>query len=116
MPPCPGAVARRSDPAVVVTVSVLLTLYIPGAQSLKEKRAVVRSLVDRLRTRHHLSSAEVGLQNEVQRARIGFAAVSGDLTTARRLADAARRFVDDELIGRAEVVATAVEETLIEGA
>ena len=99
----------------MVTVSVLLTLYIPGAQSLKEKRAVVRSLVDRLRTRRRLSSAEVGLQDELQRARIGFAGVSGDLATARRLADEARRFVDDELIGRAEVVETALEETLIEG-
>ncbi len=100
----------------MVTVSVLLTLYIPGAQSLKEKRAVVRSLVERLRARHHLSSAEVGLQDEVQRARIGFAAVSGDLATARRVANEARRFVDDELIGRAEVVGTTVEETLMEDA
>ena len=99
----------------MVTVSVLLTLHIPGAQSLKEKRAVVRSLVERLRARRHLSSAEVDLQDEVQRARIGFAVVSGDLTTARRLSDDARRFVDGELIGRAEVVETTVEETMIEG-
>lgn len=98
----------------MVTISVLLTLRIASAHSLKEKRAVVRSLVERLRARRNLSAAEVGLQDELQRAHIGFAVVSGDHATARRVADEVRRFIDDELIGRAEVVATEVEETALE--
>ncbi len=92
------------------TVSVLLTLHLFGVQSLKEKRAIVRSVVERLRTRLRLSAAEVGMQDRLQAAQIGFAAVSGELATARRVADEARRFVDDELIGRGEVVATEVDE------
>ena len=99
----------------MVTISVLLTLHIPGAQSLKEKRAVVRSLVERLRSRKQLSASEVGLQDRLQAAEVGFAVVSGDAPTARRLADEVRRFVDDELLGKAEVVRAEVEEVFLEG-
>lgn len=53
-------------------------LHIPHAQSLKDKRAVVRSLKDRLRKRHEVSAAEVGLQDLHQRARIGVAVVGSD--------------------------------------
>jgi uncharacterized protein YlxP (DUF503 family) len=98
----------------VVTVSVLLTIELPASHSLKEKRAVIRSLVERMRQRLHLSVAEVGLQDHVGRAQVGFAAVSGDIATARSLADAARRFVDDTLLGEGEVIDTAVEEWVLE--
>ena len=86
----------------MTTVSVLLTLHLPGVQSLKEKRAVVRSLVARLRSRLDVSAAEVGSQDLLQRAEVGFAIVSEEMATARRLADEARRFADAELLGRAD--------------
>ena len=97
----------------MITVSVLLTLHLPGVRSLKEKRAVVRSLVERLRGRLNLSAAEVGAQDQPQRALIGFAVVSGDLATARSLADEAQRFADRELIGRAEIVDRQVDEAVL---
>ena len=98
----------------MITISVLITIHLPGAQSLKEKRAVVRSLVARLRSRLDLTAAEVGAQDMLQRAEVGFAIVSEATATARRLADEARRFIDLELLGRAEVVATEVEETVLQ--
>lgn len=98
----------------MVTVSVLVTISIPAAQSLKDKRKVVRSLVERLRVRRQLSAAEVGSQDRMREAQVGFAVVSGDFATARRLADEARRFIDEELIGKAEVIATALDETVTE--
>src|SRR5438477_10303328 len=98
----------------MTTVSVLLTLHLPGVQSLKEKRAVLRSLVARLRSRLALTAAEVGSHDRLQRAEIGFAVVSEDYATAHRLADEARRFADAELLGRAEVINTGVAETVIE--
>lgn len=97
----------------MVTISVLLTIRIPAAESLKDKRQVIRSLVERLRVRKQVAAAEVDLQDVVREARVGFAVVSGDFPTARRLADDVRRFVDDELIGRAEVVAVELEETVL---
>ena len=96
------------------TVSVLLVLHLPGVRSLKEKRAVVRSLVARMRSRLALSAAEVGAQDLLQRAEVGFAVVSGDLGTARRVADEARRFADQELLGSADVIAVEVGEMALE--
>lgn len=98
----------------MVTVSVLLTIAIPAAQSLKDKRQVVHSLVERLRVRRQVSAAEVGLQDQVRRAHVGFAVVSGEFAEAQRLTDSIRRFVDEELIGKAEVVDTVLEETVLD--
>lgn len=97
----------------MVTVSVLLTLHLPGARTKKERRAVVRSLVERLRTRLDVSAAEVGDTERLQHAQIGFAVVSGERATALRLAEEAQRFADLEVLGRAEIVARAVTESVL---
>ena len=99
----------------MITISVLVTIEIPSALSLKDKRAVVRSLVERLRQRLHVAAAETGLQDIVQAGQIGFAVVSGDRATARHQVEEARRFIDEELIGRAEVTHVAQEEWEQEG-
>ena len=97
----------------MVTVSVLLTIDIPQSHSLKEKRGVVRPLVERLRTRLHVTAAEVGLQDRVDAAQVGLAVVSGDTATARAVAADARRFAEDYLIGRGELLDVATEETVL---
>ena len=94
----------------MVVVAVQLTLRLMDTRSLKQKRGVVRSLVERLRRRQHHSAAEVGLQDDVRQAQIGFATVSGDGPTARQQADDALRFIDAELLGRAEVIGEEIEE------
>ena len=53
---------------VIGVVSWELEVY--GAQSLKEKRSVVKSLLDRLRQRHNVSVAETDHQDLWQRAEI----------------------------------------------
>lgn len=98
----------------MVTISVLLTLDIPSAHSLKEKRAVVRSLVERFRTRMKVSAAEVGDQDAVGRAQVGFAVVSGDIATARSVAEAAKRFADEQLLGRAEIIDIVEDEVILQ--
>jgi uncharacterized protein YlxP (DUF503 family) len=98
----------------MISISVLVILDIPHAHSLKDKRAVVRSLVERLRSRLHVAAAEVGLQDRVQAAQVGFAVVSGDRATARALVEEARRFIDDELLGRADVRDVLLDEVDLE--
>lgn len=97
----------------MVTVSVLLTIDIPQSHSLKEKRGVVRPLVERLRTRLHVTAAEAGLQERVNAAQIGFAAVSGDAATARAVAEDARRFAENYLIGRGDIIDVETAETVL---
>ncbi len=75
-----------------MVVGVLrLTLYIPGASSLKDKRQVVRKVVDRLRSRFNVAVAEVGDNDIWQRARIGIAAVANDRSFVNEVLDKCTR-------------------------
>ena len=51
-------------------------LLLHGCQSLKEKRQVLRGLLDRLQNRFNVSVAEIGHQDLWQRALIGAAVIS----------------------------------------
>ncbi len=55
-----------------------LVLHIPEARSLKEKRSAIRSLVDRLRSRHRVLVLEVDGQELHQRATLAVCAISTD--------------------------------------
>ena len=56
--------------------SLTLELHIEAAQSLKDKRQVVRSLKDRLRASFNVSVAEIEPSPVWNRATIGVAAIS----------------------------------------
>ncbi len=63
------------------SIHVLLLVvdcHIPHAQSLKQKRAVVKSLTDRLRARVNASVAETGFLDEWQRSVIALTMVSNN--------------------------------------
>ena len=63
------------------SIHVLLLVvdcYIPHAQSLKQKRAVVKSLIDRMRARLNASVAETGYLDEWQRCVIAISLVSNN--------------------------------------
>ena len=55
-----------------------LTLHVPHARSLKDKRQVVRKFRDRVRSRFDVSVAEVGAQDKLQLAVFGVCVVSGE--------------------------------------
>lgn len=58
-------------------------LSIPGSHSLKEKRHVVKGLLERLRREHAVTAAEVGDLDTWNRAVIGVAFVSNDARHAQ---------------------------------
>ena len=53
-----------------------LEIHLPYAHSLKEKRAVIRKIRDRLRARFNVAVAELDQQDVWQRATLGVASVS----------------------------------------
>jgi uncharacterized protein YlxP (DUF503 family) len=55
---------------------VVVECHIPHAQSLKQKRAAVKSLIDRLRSRLNASVSETGFLDEWQRSVIAVSMVS----------------------------------------
>jgi hypothetical protein len=79
-------------------------LVIPGCQSLKEKRMVVRSLKDRIRHRFNVSVAETGHQDVWTRAELSVAVVSQERAFAETVLDKVDRLVLGE--SRALVAAT----------
>lgn len=78
-----------------MTVGIVrIELHLPAARSLKDKRQVVRSLLDRIRERARASVAEVDHHDLWQRAALGVAIVAVDGGQARERLDAVRRLVD----------------------
>jgi uncharacterized protein YlxP (DUF503 family) len=68
-------------------------LHLPACRSLKEKRAVLRPIVDGVRNRYGVSVAETRHQDQWQRAEVGVAVVSGSAKVAAELIDDVERFV-----------------------
>lgn len=60
-------------------------LHLEGCTSLKQKRAILRSLKDRLRGRHNVSVAETDHQDTWQRAELCAAIVSSDRRQAEKV-------------------------------
>jgi uncharacterized protein YlxP (DUF503 family) len=72
----------------------LFELHIDYAESLKDKRQVVRSLRDRLRNNFHCSANEVALQDVHQRARMAVSFIADRNDSADSLLDRIQQFVE----------------------
>jgi hypothetical protein len=75
--------------------SAKLIFYIPHSGSLKDKRKVCRSLIDKTRQRFNVSAAEVDSQDMHQTLSIGVAVVSGDHAHAQESLDNIIRFMEE---------------------
>src|SRR5262249_56490365 len=69
-------------------------LHLPESRSLKDKRRVVKSLVERIHQRFRVSIAETDFHDLHQRAEIGLAAVANGEPELLRLLDEVRGMVD----------------------
>jgi hypothetical protein len=86
----------------VHVAAIEVELHLPAAHSLKDKRQVVKALVDGARHRFAVAAAEVGDQDVWQRARLGFAAVSGSARQVEEVLDGVDRWIWSH--GEVEVV------------
>jgi uncharacterized protein YlxP (DUF503 family) len=68
-------------------------LRLPQCHSLKEKRAVVKTILQGASRRFSVAAAEVDQQDKWQRADLGFAAVAGSASHVRDVLAAVERFV-----------------------
>ena len=80
---------------MVIGISVF-ELHIPQARSLKQKRKVVRGLVDRIHRRFRVSISETDFHDLHQRSEIAIAAVARSETDSQRLMDSIRNLIDLE--------------------
>ncbi len=78
----------------MIVAVALFELHMPFARSLKDKRMVMRSLRDKLRSRFEISAGEVALQDLHQRGRVGLSFIALDHASAESLLDRIRAFVE----------------------
>jgi uncharacterized protein len=86
-----------------------VTIAIDHADSLKDKRSVVRRLVERTRNRFNVSAAEVGANDDHHRAIIGVTTVANDGPFVNSVLDKVLDYLEDESIGRAEIIDSKLE-------
>jgi uncharacterized protein YlxP (DUF503 family) len=70
-------------------------LHLPYAQSLKEKRKVVKGLIDRLHERYRVSVIESDFHDLHQRAQIAVAYLSSRESELHKMAEELRRVADE---------------------
>lgn len=84
-----------------------IELYLHGVFSLKEKRSVVRRVIQRTKNKFELSVAEVDALDLHQKAVIGVGVVTNDARFANSLLDKVIDFIID--LHLAEVTDTSIE-------
>lgn len=77
--------------------AIRIEVRLPGVQSLKEKRAVLRPHVERMRRLASISLAEVDGHDLWQRATLGVAIVAPDRRHLHDLIDRVQRYLDSQV-------------------
>jgi uncharacterized protein YlxP (DUF503 family) len=77
----------------VHAAAVHFDLHLPQAHSLKDKRAIIRPILDGCRRRFQVAAAEVDHQDAWQRAGLGVSAVSSSAGHVSQVLDQVERFV-----------------------
>ncbi len=72
-----------------------VTLRISWAASLKEKRMVLKSLMDRMKNKFNISVAEIDEQDNHKIAVIGFACVTNETSHANSMIDKVINFIEN---------------------
>ncbi len=67
-----------------------MVVQVPGSQSLKDKRQVIKSLLDVLRNKFNVSAAEIDHLDSHRRAGLAFVCVSNEKSVANRMLDKIR--------------------------
>jgi uncharacterized protein YlxP (DUF503 family) len=87
-----GTVVGDNDSSMYV-LALEMQIRIVNARSLKDKRQIVKSVLEGARRRFAVSAAEVGQQEARQRGVLGFAVVAPSASHAEEVIDAVDRYV-----------------------
>jgi len=74
-------------------LALQVDLRFPSSHSLKQKRMLLKPVIDGLRSRFDASVAEVAHHDTWQRCELGIALVSGHVLMVEKLADQVERFI-----------------------
>ena len=86
-----------------------LTLHLPDPGSLKSKRHLLRSAIDRVKARYNVAVAEVAENDLWQKSVLGVAAVGNDRAFVNETLDKVAEFVASMHGGQLQIVDRALE-------
>ncbi len=69
-------------------------LSVPESQSLKDKRQVIRSLIDQIKKRFNIAVAEVGELDMHQRSVVGFVSISNNSRHLNQMLSRVIKFIE----------------------
>jgi uncharacterized protein len=92
---------------LMIVAAACITLIIPENDSLKGKRKVVKSLIDKVRHKFEVAIAEVGDNDLWQKARIGVAVVGNDSQLLNTRLRQIMKFVENQYL--VEIIDSQVE-------
>jgi uncharacterized protein YlxP (DUF503 family) len=104
MQPRAGFFFLHEDVRRVYILLLQLEVHIPSAQSLKDKRSVLKSLLHKLRTTYNVSVSEVGNQDLWQSVELAVVMVG----SSSDVLDGMERGILDTIEGGFDVVLTAI--------
>lgn len=81
----------------MIVAVLTVDLYLMGTTSLKEKRAVIRSMKDRIGKKFNVSIAEVDYMDKWQRAQLGIAQVGNDYKYLEKSMNTIFKIIDNNL-------------------
>ena len=87
------SVGYHARPVAVHVLTLVIDLHIPQAHSLKDKRAVVKTILEGASHRHHVAVAETEHQEKWQRAELAFAAVASSARIVEETIDQVERYI-----------------------
>ncbi len=73
-----------------------VTINIGGSFSLKDKRSVVKSIINRIRSRYNVAIAEVSLNDNWRRAVLGIACVSNESAHADKMLEEVIAYIESD--------------------
>ncbi len=84
-----------------------LKLILYESNSLKDKRHIIRSIIDRLKSKFNISIAEIELNDSWKTALVGFACVTNNSNHANKIISNVIKYVDED--SRVEIVDQNIE-------
>jgi len=90
---------------VVGTGKIKFKLY--GISSLKEKRSIIKSIINRIRNKFNISIAETDYNDNHSWAEIGFSIIGNDLRVVNSKVDKVLNLAEE--IGLAQITDTSIE-------
>ena len=79
---------------IMIIASCKLKLYLPGVSSLKDKRHIIKSLLQKSKNKFNVAAAEIDFQDYLQTAVVGIVTVGNDYRYLQSVMDKYLDFVE----------------------